>query len=158
MCHQCDYVRALKSSGLGYTPNRLKVLQAVGRNSAPASAREILAALRRTSRINRVTVYRILDLLVENGLLERLSGGGRNFFYGLAPSERHPRHAHFYCRVCGRLACLSPESLPLEGVALRQALPGKIEGLQIRVDGVCRTCLRAEGTPAAGWSEPKPEL
>jgi Fur family ferric uptake transcriptional regulator len=153
MCHQCDYVRALKSSGLGYTPNRLKVLQAVGRNSAPASAREILAALRRTSRINRVTVYRILDLLVENGLVERLSGGGRTFFYGLAPSEHHPRHAHFYCKICGRLVCLSPECLPLEGVALRGKLPGKFEGLQIRVDGVCRDCLAAEegaAAPAAG--------
>jgi Fur family ferric uptake transcriptional regulator len=149
MCHQCDYVRGLKSSGLGYTPNRLKVLRAVGRSGAPASAREIFAALRRTSRINRVTVYRILDLLVENGLLERLSGGGRNFFYGLAPSERHPRHAHFYCKICGRLVCLSPECLPLEGVALRGKLPGKFEGLQIRVDGVCRDCLRSEAEAAA---------
>lgn len=149
MCHQCDYVRGLKSSGLGYTPNRLKVLQAVGRNSAPASAQEIFAALRRTSRINRVTVYRILDLLVENGLVERLNGGGRTFFYGLAPSERHPRHAHFYCKICGRLVCLSPESLQLDGVALRGKLPGRIEGLQIRVDGVCRDCLQSEAEAAA---------
>ena len=154
MCHQCNYVRGLKASGLGYTPNRLKVLQAVGRSDAPASAREIFAALRRTSRINRVTVYRILDLLVASGLVERLSGGGRSFFYGLAPSEQHPPHAHFYCRNCGRLACLSPECLPLEKVAPRGKLPGRIEGLQIRVDGVCRDCLAAQekaaGRAAAG--------
>ncbi|MFO7495312.1 MAG: transcriptional repressor, partial [Desulfobacterales bacterium] len=92
MCQDCNYVRGLKSSGLGYTRNRLKVLEAVGRNSAPTSAQDIFAALRRTSRINRVTVYRVLDLLVANGLVERLNGGGRTFFYGLAPSERHPRH------------------------------------------------------------------
>ena len=154
MCHQCDYVRGLKSSGLGYTPNRPKVLQAVGRGDAPASAREIFAALRRTSRINRVTVYRILDLLVASGLVERLSGGGRSFFYGLAPSEQHPPHAHFYCRNCGRLACPSPECLPLEKVAPRGELPGRIEGLQIRVAGVCRDCLaapeQAAGRAAAG--------
>ena len=153
MCHQCNYVRGLKASGLGYTPNRLKVLQAVGRSGAPASAQEIFAALRRTSRINRVTVYRILDLLVASGLVERLSGGGRTFFYGLAPSEQHPPHAHCYCRNCGRRVCLSPECLPLEKVAPRGKLPGRIEGLQIRVDGVCRDCLAAEkaaGRAAAG--------
>lgn len=145
MCQQCDYARSLKSSGLGYTRNRLKVLQVIGRSSAPASAQKIFDTLRRTSRINRVTVYRILDLLVANGLVERLSGGGRTFFYGLAPSDRHPRHAHFYCKACGRMACLSPDSLPVDVAALRGSLPGKVEGLQIRVDGVCQNCLRAKG-------------
>ena len=79
MCHHCDYSGLLKGSDLGYTPNRHRVLEVVGNNNGPLSAQQIFYTLSRTNSINRVTVYRILDLLVEKGIVERISGGGRSF-------------------------------------------------------------------------------
>ena len=61
---------------------------------------DIFKTLERSSSINRVTVYRILDLLVDHGVVDRLSTGGRAAYYGLAPNEYHKPHPHFYCKSC----------------------------------------------------------
>lgn len=142
MCHHCNYAKLLEESGLGYTPNRHRVLEVVGNNSSPLSARQIFDTLSRTDDINRVTVYRILDLLVEKALVDRISGGGRSFLYGLAPNENHPAHPHFYCKSCGSLECLNPQSLSVDLQPMQRTFPGMIENVAIRVEGVCKNCLR----------------
>lgn len=142
MCHQCDYAELLEASGLGVTENRLKVLEVIGGNNFPLSAADIYETLARSGAINRVTVYRILDTLVEFGLIERISTGGRAFCYGLAPNANHPPHAHFYCKQCGQMNCLNPESLPIDVDPLTKTFPGRIDKVEVRVDGICRNCLR----------------
>ena len=79
MCYQCNYAHLLENSGLGSTPNRLKVLEVIGNNNYPLNPREIIDILSRSTDINCVTVYRILDLLVEKKLIDRISGGGVRF-------------------------------------------------------------------------------
>lgn len=145
MCHRCDYTRLLEAAGLKKTPNRLSVLEVIGNNSSPLNGQEIFDTLNRKMNINRVTVYRIIDLLVESGLLERLSGGGRSYYYGLAPNEHHRPHPHFYCRYCGNMECLNPASLLLDTRPLERTYPGVIQNVEIRVDGVCEKCLKKTG-------------
>jgi Fur family ferric uptake transcriptional regulator len=144
MCYQCDYPNLLEDSRLEPTPKRLQVLEVIGSNNSPLSAQQIFETLSRTANINRVTVYRILDLLVDKGLVDRMSGGGRSFVYGLAPNDNHPAHPHFYCRNCGSLECLNPESLNVDMQSMRRTFPGVIENVEVRVDGVCKNCLHAE--------------
>jgi Fur family ferric uptake transcriptional regulator len=131
----------LEESGLGYTLNRHRVLEVVGNNRSPLSAQQIFDTLSRNDNINRVTVYRILDLLVEKALVDRISGGGRSFLYGLAPNENHPAHPHFYCKSCGNLECLNPQSLSVDLQPMQRTFPGMIENVAVRVDGVCKNCL-----------------
>lgn len=142
MCYRCNYLELLQSVKLEVTDNRLRVLEVVGNNRYPLSAAEIYQTLARTCRINRVTVYRILDRLVEHGLIERLSTGGRAFRYGLAPNDHHRPHPHFYCTRCGQMDCLTPESLPVDTRPLWKFFPGRIDKVEIRVDGLCKNCLR----------------
>ena len=142
MCHQCNYHELLTSAELEPTANRMRVLEIVGNNSFPLSAGDIFKTLERTSAINRVTVYRILDLLVDHGVVERISSGGRAFYYGLAPNDCHQSHPHFYCKSCGKMDCLSPESLSVETEPLWRTFPGQIDKVEVRVDGVCKDCLK----------------
>jgi Fur family ferric uptake transcriptional regulator len=142
MCGQCNYRLLLQSGGLEPTLNRLRVLEVIGSNSAPVSAHDILATVSRTAGINRVTVYRILGLLASKGLVERLSGGGRSLVYGLAPNEHHPAHPHFRCRSCGALQCLQPGSLKVDLRGIERSFAGEIQGVEVRVDGICKNCLR----------------
>lgn len=142
MCGQCDYRLLLKSGGLEPTPSRLRVLGVIGANSAPVSAQEIFATVKRTAGINRVTVYRILDLLASKGLVEKLKGGGRSLVYGLAPNENHPAHPHFHCRSCGALQCLQPGSLNVDLRGIARSFAGEIQGVEVRVDGICENCLK----------------
>ncbi len=133
------------SAELEVTPNRLRVLEVVGNNSYPLSAGDIFKTLERSSSINRVTVYRILDRLVTRGVVDRISTGGRAAYYGLAPNEHHQPHPHFYCKVCGQMDCLNPESLSVETEAIQKTFPGRIDKVEVRVDGICKNCLNRQG-------------
>ncbi len=144
MCHQCDYEELLTSANLEASTNRVRILEVIGNNGYPLSASDIFTMLERTSSINRVTVYRILDLLVDTGVIERISTGGRAFYYGLAPNEHHAPHPHFYCKRCGRMDCLSPGSLQVEAEPLWKTFPGQIDKVEVRVDGICKNCLRMQ--------------
>jgi Fur family ferric uptake transcriptional regulator len=135
----------LLSADLEATPNRLGVLEVVGNNRYPLSADDIFNTLERSSTINRVTVYRILDLLVNHGVVERLSTGGRAAYYGLAPNDYHAPHPHFYCKSCGQMDCLSPESLSVDTDPLWRTFPGKIDKVEVRVDGICKNCVKQAG-------------
>ena len=126
---------------MGVTGHRLRVLEVIGENNFPLSAGEIYETLARNESIDRVTVYRILELLVERGLIERLSTGGRSFHYGLAPNDHHRSHPHFYCKQCGRMACLAPESLSIDPGPLNKTFPGRIDRIEVRVDGICSRCM-----------------
>lgn len=142
MCNQCNYYDLLGASNLGITENRLRVLEIIGNNSFPLSVDDIYQTLERNSTINRVTVYRILDLLVENGLVDRLSTAGRAFYYGLAPNKHHRGHPHFYCKKCGQMNCLTPESIAIDSMPLEKIFPGQIDKVEVRVDGICKNCIR----------------
>ena len=147
MCYQCNYENMRREANLDATDNRLRVMEVIGSNNYPLPAVDIYAILERSSRINRVTVYRILDLLVEHELVDRISSGGRSFYYGMAPNEHHEPHAHFYCKCCGRMDCLNPEILNIDADGLLKTFPGQIDKVEVRVDGVCRNCMRV---PASG--------
>lgn len=142
MCNRCDYQVLLKSVGLEATDNRMHVLEVIGSNGYPLSAADIYNTLDRTYRINRVTVYRILDLLVNHDLVDRISTGGRAFYYGMAPNENHHPHPHFYCKRCGQMDCLTPESLHVDTGSLRKTFPGRIDKVEVRVDGICKNCMK----------------
>ncbi len=142
MCQHCNYLKLLQTAELEATANRLQVLEVIGGSNCPLSAGDIYTVLERTQAMNRVTVYRILDLLVEHKILERLSTGGRAAYYGLAPNEHHLPHAHFYCSRCGQMDCLRPEILSIDSELLKKTFPGEIDRVEIRVDGICKNCLK----------------
>ncbi|MDD9302027.1 MAG: transcriptional repressor [Desulfobacter sp.] len=136
MCIHCDYEKLIKKAELDPTPNRIRVLEVIGNNRFPLSASEIHKTLDRQAPVNRVTIYRILDLLMGKKIVDRIATGGRAAYYGLAPNEHHPAHPHFYCTICGRMDCLSPDDLNVEYHALKSKFPGRIDKLEMRLDGI----------------------
>ena len=141
MCQRCNYTELLEGSHLPSTPNRLTILEIIGNSSFPLSPQEIYKKVRSSHPMNRVTLYRILDLLVRNELLEKISSGDRSFRYGMAPSANHPEHPHFFCNQCGNMECLDPEALRLDIEALRKTFPVLIQKVEIRLDGICKNCM-----------------
>jgi Fur family ferric uptake transcriptional regulator len=140
MHHQFNYEELLSGADLKATPNRLDVLEVLGNNNYPLSASDIYEILKRSSTINRVTVYRILDLLVEHGVAERISTGGRAFYYDIASNDHYKPHPHFYCKNCGQMDCLSPEALIVDIGPFWKTYPGRIDKVEVRIDGICKNC------------------
>jgi Fur family ferric uptake transcriptional regulator len=130
----------LTNAGLEASSNRIAVLEVIGSNPFPLSAADIFKIIERSGAINQVTVYRILDLLVEHHVAERISTGGRAFYYGLAPNEHHKPHPHFYCKSCGQMDCLSPDSLKVDAETFIKIFPGRVDKVEVRIDGICKNC------------------
>ncbi|MCF6249189.1 MAG: transcriptional repressor [Desulfobacula sp.] len=146
MCDNCNYNQLLSSANLDATEKRLRVLEIIGNNTYPLSASDIHDTLDRHKPINRVTVYRILDLLVKNKVVDRISTGGRSACYGLAPNDHHKAHPHFYCKSCGRMDCLGPETVAVEFNKFKNIFPGRIDKVEMRLDGICKNCLKKRKT------------
>lgn len=142
MCDQCDYNELFNEAGLDVNANRLHVMEVIGGNKYPLTAADVFQTIERTQSINRVTVYRILDTLVEHKIVEKITTGGRAAYYGIAPNEHHAQHPHFYCTSCGLMDCLAPESLSVDSENLLKTFSGQVERIEIRVEGICRNCLR----------------
>lgn len=142
MCNQCNYKQLLESVNIAPTEKRMRVLEIIGNNNFPLSALDIYKTLERNKQVNQVTVYRILDLFVEKYLVDRISTGGRASYYGIAPNPNHKAHPHFYCTSCGQMDCLSPETISIQMNEFSKNFPGRIDKLEMRMDGICKNCLK----------------
>ncbi len=140
----------LEKKGLAPTPHRVMVLDILADSPSPLSPQEIFMTLKRSHSMNRVTLYRILDLLVSHGIVERIQSGDRAFRYGLNTLSPHARHPHFYCSRCGSVQCVDTHAIPLEVEDLQKTFSGLIEKMEVRLDGICKNCLRTLGRRPRG--------
>ncbi len=142
----------LERAGLEATPLRLLTAHILAREGQALPAADILNQVRRHHRANKVTVYRILDLFVAKGLASRHSSGDRAFRYCLGPRFSPRAHCHAYCVRCGRMQCLPVGENLVNLSSLLLALPMDVEGVEVRIDGVCDACRRAD-RPAASETD-----
>jgi Fur family ferric uptake transcriptional regulator len=134
----------LEGQGLDPTPLREAVLTSIGQESRPLTAAEILMTVQDKMSINKVTLYRILDLLVDRGLVKRLSAGDRAFRYGMGETRHHPDHPHFVCGECGIMECLEPDLLPMRLREMQAQDKRMIRNIELKFEGVCESCLNGK--------------
>ena len=97
--------------------------------------------------IDRVTLYRVLEWLVEVGLAHRASGPDRVYRFSAQPAG-HAMHGHFRCAVCQRMFCLE-EAAGLARVVKAMLPEGfSSDSVELTVSGRCGQCASAvAGTP-----------
>ena len=110
MSDRCNFSLWLGLEGLRATPVRLAVLEILGEALRALRAQEILELIRSRRRVNKVTVYRILEDFTRRGMVRKLSLEGRVSHFELA-CEHHPPHPHFQCQACREVQCLEPVAL-----------------------------------------------
>jgi len=110
MSDHCNFPGWLALEGLRATPVRLAVLEILGEALRALRAQEILELIRTHRRVNKVTVYRILEDFTRRGMVRKLSLEGRVSHFELA-CEHHPPHPHFQCQTCREVQCLEPVTL-----------------------------------------------
>jgi Fur family ferric uptake transcriptional regulator len=130
----------LKDHGVEATPLREAVLEAIGEASRPLLVPEIMAAADTRHAMNKVTLYRILDLLVDKGLIKRLPTGERAVRYGMGITPNHPDHPHFVCIRCGGMECMEPDMLPVNLRGVRHISKRRITQVEVCFQGVCDQC------------------
>lgn len=135
-----DEREMLARGGLAATDKRELVVRALAAAGGPATPQELLTVL--GAHLNRVTLYRILDLLVEHKVATRHNAGERAFRYCLRSGAAG--HAHFTCSRCGHTECLDSGAFSSFSLGLDELLshlPLRVDLVDIHLGGVCRGCL-----------------
>jgi Fur family ferric uptake transcriptional regulator len=128
----------LSRSGLRTTPARTAVLRRLKKAKAPATHAEIAADLVPLG-VDKATVFRNLNDLVEPGLVSRTELGDHVWRFGLRDPDHVGRgqHPHFVCVDCGRVTCLHDLDLPKSARKLIAQF-GQVTEIPIR--GRCLAC------------------
>ena len=90
--------------------------------------------------IDRVTVYRTLEWLVQVQLAHKVSSTSRAWHFSAHASGHHDEaHAHFGCRACQRVYCIESASPPTS-----PSVPSgfKVEQTLLTLEGTCANCAR----------------
>lgn len=130
--------QAIREAGLRATPARIAALQLLRRSSSPLTHSEVTERLA-GSGVDRVTVFRNLNDLVEAGLLRRAELGDHVWrFEAINLNSGHgSAHPHFLCVDCGSVSCLGDVVL----TASSQRATAKVgEAIEILIRGHCNDC------------------
>ena len=120
-----------------------RVLQVLSSEKVHLTAEEILDQL---DDVGRATVYRALDRLCEEGIINRLSLESGTSVYEYV---RKP-HMHFVCRKCGKLYDIP---VPMTDI-LEQTAAGSghtVQKIDVTAYGICTACQQAAQNEYGGY-------
>jgi len=137
-----DALLTLQKAGISKTSQRLAVLDILLKATTPLSVNTIRQSLETKARIDKVTVYRILTLFRQRGIIREIaSAGGANYFE-MATLE-NPLHPHFSCRNCGAFTCLAPLPFTQAPELILSKDDYSIDHIEINISGLCACCRNA---------------
>ena len=91
------------------------------------------------SKLNKTTIYRVLENLVDDGVLHSFMGNDGVKWYAMCrnctKSTHEDLHPHFECIECGKINCLNTE------VIIPKIQNHKILSSQILIRGLCEKCV-----------------
>tara|TARA_B100001093_G_scaffold91250_1_gene83411 strand:+ start:22841 stop:23215 length:375 start_codon:yes stop_codon:yes gene_type:complete len=115
----------------------VKILLDEFNNDDAISVIELIRRL--DTKLNKTTIYRVLDKLEDDGILHSFLGNKGTKWYakcnGCSLSAHADVHPHFQCLNCGRMDCL-PESIVIPKISNREIMHS-----HVLIQGTCELCL-----------------
>ena len=134
-----DALLTLQKAGISKTSQRLAVLDILKTATKPLSANAIRQSLESKVNVDKVTVYRILSLFRQHGIIREIASAGGVGYFEMATQNKHV-HPHFNCRNCGTLSCMEPQHfIKIPDLTLSKGYYS-IEHIEINVSGICALC------------------
>jgi Fur family ferric uptake transcriptional regulator len=133
----------LARQGHRLTKPRRSIMEALSAGDSPLTVEEIHARVAQ-QRVNRVTVYRTVHLLVSAGLLRTVDTGRAGLRYELS-EQFTGHHAHLICQGCGRVEELAGCPVPDDALArlsrrVSHARQFRVVDHELRLLGLCYAC------------------
>ena len=127
----------LSGTQLRMTNQRKVILEELGKLKSHPTAGELCQIVRRRlPRISLGTVYRNLEILSSQGVIQKLTTGGSEMRFD---GNAHP-HYHQRCVVCGRVDDLEMAPDPELERRLAQATHYQVLGHRLELLGYCPSC------------------
>ena len=133
-------LETLDSAGFRSGGARRAVVELLGRQDCCLTAQQIFDNLRAEGRLVGIaTVYRVLDQLSEQGLVQRIDIGAGIARYepALAGGEHHH---HLVCRDCGKVEAFSDARLERAIDKVAGGLGYSVEEHEVVLTGACADC------------------
>lgn len=131
----------LRSQGLRLTPEREAIIMEVARRKDHFDPEELHYTLKAGGlKVSRASVYRMLPLLVEAGILKQAVNTDKHAHYENVFSKKH--HDHMLCTNCGKvIEFFSSELEQLQDALCREhGFNGRSHTLEIM--GLCKKCAK----------------
>ena len=132
------YIETLRSRGFRITPQREMIIESIAHQGNHINAEEVFAHIQeRTHSVNIATVYRTLDLLVQQGLASRIDLSEGRVIY---TTHQHGSHIHLVCRQCGQVIDADQNLLSALNEQLSDRYQFAADLQHISVLGLCNDC------------------
>jgi Fur family transcriptional regulator, ferric uptake regulator len=134
---------SLERAGYRSSAPRTAVVGALAEVGCGVTAREIGDLLdRRGDRVGVASIYRALELLEHEGLVQRFDVGESAARYEPAlPTGEH--HHHLVCERCGEVTAFEDEDLERTITRLAKRVEFAIDGHDVTLRGECPECSGA---------------
>ena len=129
--------QGLSHTGRYLTRTRRLALEAISRLGASFSAEQLAAET--GEMVSRATIYRTLRLLVDQGLVCKISLQDGAPRYSLSPVNHHH---HLICVGCGAVSEFDRSAIERALAELRGEVSGTIVGHRLEVYFFCQACQR----------------
>jgi Fur family transcriptional regulator, peroxide stress response regulator len=135
-----DIRNKFSEKGLKITPQRVVILEAIYKLSNHPTADNIIEYIRKSHpNIATGTVYKVLETLVENGLIKKVTTDNDIMRYDGIPENHH----HLYCSECNLIEDYKDEELDiiLQNHFKNKNIKGfRIEEIKLQIRGTFEKC------------------
>ncbi len=131
---------AIRATGARMTRPRIMVLAILLQAERALTHTEVESRLPRATDVDRVTIYRVLEWLTEQGLAHKIAGDDRVWRFNAAGHAHKGPHAHFKCSDCGEVICLEEASTKPE---VKLPTGYKQQQVELTIKGLCADCVPA---------------
>ncbi len=130
----------MEKNKLRITPIRTTLLKILSKIKKPLTIQELLAALKiKGLKANKTTIYRQLESLRENNLVNEVHFNDRNIRYELNKKDAH--HHHLVCIKCKKVEdVILPEDLHHQEKMVWDKNKFKVLKHFLEFFGLCKNC------------------
>lgn len=129
----------LQDSGLKSTEARIALLNLFDREKNPLDVFSIVESLRSSGvEMDQATVYRVLDVLTQKGLISKLEFGEGKYRYEMQKEDHH----HLICSSCGKIEDIEDRKMEEFEAEIKKKKGFLVKSHSLEFFGVCKRCQK----------------
>ena len=141
--NQCltQFTALCRQQGLPVTVQRREILKAVLQRDDHPTAEAVYESVKdRVAGLSRTTVYRVLDRLVDLGVIRRLHHPGTTARF----DGNMGRHHHLVCRICNQTTDIDSPTLNDLELPSTSEHAFQVEDYSVHIIGICKDCRKSK--------------
>ncbi|WP_297443564.1 Fur family transcriptional regulator [Sulfurimonas sp.] len=130
-----NYTNLLREHHLKATPQRLEIANALAKYGHMNIDKLYAIMLQKFSSISLATIYKNINLMVENAFIQEVKIPSEKSVYELSKAS----HSHLVCSNCGEIEDIHLDLSPVSNAAA-QSSHFQINKVDLVLSGICQKC------------------